>query len=177
MINKGRHQEIIFREVQRMKQIWVLVLVLSIAILMWYGFVQQIILGVPFGDKPAPDIVYIVIWVIFGIIFPVFFLGILRLIVEVRHDGIYIRFAPYHRHFRKIIFTDITHYEAITYNSFKRFWGWGIRVNEKGEKLYNVSGNKGIELHVESCEKSNIIVIGTQKPDEFRRAIESKFTS
>lgn len=95
--------------------------------------------------------------------------------MEVRHDGIYIRYAPYHRHFRKLSFTDIGRYEAITFNSLKRFWGWEIRVNEKGEKLYNVKGNKGIELHVKNGEQSNnIVVIGTQKPDEFKRAIDSK---
>lgn len=63
---------VIYREVQRMRQIWVLLLIVPMAILMWYGFVQQIILGVPFGDKPAPDIVYIVLWFIFGIAFSVF---------------------------------------------------------------------------------------------------------
>lgn len=50
-------KEVIYREVQYFRQIWAVILVLGIAIYMWYALVQQLIYGVPVGDNPAPDIV------------------------------------------------------------------------------------------------------------------------
>lgn len=78
-----QQEQVIFREVQR-SPIWVWILILGISMLMWYGFIQQIILDIPFGDKPAPNGVLIVMWLLFGIAFPVLMLGVLKLIIEVR---------------------------------------------------------------------------------------------
>ncbi|MGG5765675.1 MULTISPECIES: DUF6141 family protein [Bacillus cereus group] len=76
-----QQEHVIFREVQR-SPIWVWILILGIAILMWYGFIQQIILDTPFGDKPAPNGVLVVLWLFFGIVFPVLMLGVLKLIIR-----------------------------------------------------------------------------------------------
>ena len=102
-----------FREVQRPQQIWVWILVLGIAIMMWYGFIQQIIFGIPFGDKPAPNMMMVILWIMFGIAFPIIMLGMIQLITEVRDDGLYIRFMPFHIECRKFLFKDIQHYEPI----------------------------------------------------------------
>lgn len=87
---------------------------------MWYGFIQQVILGVPFGDNPAPDVMVIIFWLVFGNIFPVLMLGMLKLITEVRDDGLYIRFIPLHFHYKLFLFKDIRNYQSITYSPFKR---------------------------------------------------------
>ncbi|WP_374720158.1 hypothetical protein [Parageobacillus toebii] len=42
------------REVQRLPW-YANALVLIIAAVIWYGFIQQIIFGIPFGAKPASD--------------------------------------------------------------------------------------------------------------------------
>jgi len=60
-----QQEHVVFREVQRPQQIWVWMLILGIATLMWYGFIQQFILDIPFGDKPASNGVLIVLWLFF----------------------------------------------------------------------------------------------------------------
>ncbi|MEL4024938.1 hypothetical protein [Lysinibacillus endophyticus] len=45
------NEQVIFREVQWPRQIWIWVLILFIAAINWFGFIQQILLGIPFGNK------------------------------------------------------------------------------------------------------------------------------
>ena len=45
-----------FREEQTFRRVWWIVLmVLGIAALMWWGLIEQIVLGRPWGDNPGPD--------------------------------------------------------------------------------------------------------------------------
>jgi hypothetical protein len=158
----------IFKEVQRFRQWWVWLLVLMVAGISWYGFIQQILLKKPFGNNPAPDTLMIVILAIFGILFPVFFYSI-KLITEVRYDGIYVRFFPLQFHSLKILFGDIKNYEIRTYSALKEYGGYGIRLGKKG-KAYNVSGNKGIQIEFYDGKQ---LLVGTQKPEEFLSALAS----
>ncbi|WP_026570697.1 DUF6141 family protein [Sediminibacillus sp. JSM 1682029] len=157
-----------YREVQRPRQIWLWGLILLIVAFMWYWFIQQIIFGSPIGNNPAPDVITVVFWLIFGVTIPVLF-GLLKLIIEVRKDGIYVRFFPFQFQYKKYLFRDLHDYERITYNSLKKFGGWGIRINTRGETAYNMSGNKGIVLKL----KDNTVIIGTQKPEELKKALDS----
>lgn len=162
----------VYREVQRPGQLWIWLIVAGIAVLMWIGFVQQIILGKPFGDKPMPDGMLIVGWFVFGVIFPMVMFGFVKLIVEIRDagadSGIYVKFMPFHLQFRTFLLREMTRCEQITYNAAQRFGGWGIRINLKGETAYNMHGNQGIELEV----NGKTVVIGTQRPDAFKRAMD-----
>lgn len=167
----ANRDNVTFREIQRPRQYWWQLLVLLIAILIWYGFIQQIILGIPFGDKPAPDAMLVVLWVLFGIVFPVIMLGMIKLTVEVRHDGLYVRFMPFHINYRKFLFSEIEHYELIRYNSVQRFGGWGIRQNLNGETAYNMYGDQGLLLRL----NNRTVVIGTQRPDEFKQAMDAAY--
>lgn len=164
-----QQDNVFFREVQRFNSIWVWVLVLLIAGLMWYITIKQIIFGTPMGDNPAPDVLLILFWVAFGVLFPVFMLWMCRLIIEVRSDGIYIRFAPFHNRFKPFLFKDIIGYKPVVYHSLQRFGGWGVRFNAKGETAYNISGNQGMKLQL----KHNTIIVGTQKLDELKEAMDS----
>lgn len=118
-----KQEHVIFREVQRFRQIWVWALVLLNAAFIWYVTVQQIIFGIPVGNNPASDVLLVIFWLAFGILFPVFMLGLCKLITEVRADGLYIRFAPFHFHYKPFLFKDIIRYEAIT--STQAFWWLG----------------------------------------------------
>lgn len=163
---------VVYREVQRLTQFWIWLIVAGVAILMWIGFVQQIILGKPFGDKPMPDAMLIVSWMLFGIIFPAVMFGLVKLIVEVRdqgeNSGIYVKFLPFHPKYRTFSLREITRHEPIAYNALQRFGGWGVRINLKGETAYNMKGNQGIELVV----NGKTVVIGTQRPEAFKRALD-----
>lgn len=163
-----RYEELIYREIQRPRQIWAWGIIFLVALFMWYAFIQQIFIGTPIGNNPAPDVILIVLWLIFGIIFPILMAGFMKLIIEVRFDGIYIRFSPFHLNFRKYLLKDIKQFKAIHYNSLE-FGGWGIRVNSKGEKAYSMGGENAI-IFILSKET---VVLGTKNPDELEHAINS----
>ena len=57
-------------------------MVYGVAAIQWWGFIQQIVLGKPWGNNPGPDWMMWLFWVLFGIGLPVFF-HILKLTVEV----------------------------------------------------------------------------------------------
>ncbi|WP_404451503.1 DUF6141 family protein [Virgibacillus necropolis] len=166
----GEQPNVLYREVQRPRHMWLIgLVVIVIAAVFWWGLIQQIILGTQFGDKPAPDWILIIFWILFGIVFP---LGTFKVkqITEVREDGIYIRFIPFHFQYRIFPIQDVRHFRSITYSSIGRFGGWGIRINLQGERAYNMGGKHGIELKLSS---GTIIVIGTQKPDELEKVLYS----
>ncbi len=121
---------IIFREIQHFRQIWLWALLISISLLIIYAMVQQLLLGKPFGSNPAPDLALAIIGIIFGLGFPVFFY-LLNLTTEVREDGLYYRFSPFHRSFHRIAPGDLTRYEARTYSPVKEYGGWGIRYGRR----------------------------------------------
>jgi len=158
----------IFSEVQRFRQWWVWILVLFVTGVAWYGAVQQIVLKKPFGNNPAPDTVMIVIWAVFGVLFPIFFLS-LKLVTEVRNDGLYVRLFPLQFHTHEISYEEIKTYDIRTYSALKEYGGYGIRYGVKG-KAYNVSGNRGIQIEFLDGKR---LLIGTQRPEEFRQALES----
>lgn len=158
----------VFREVQPLRQPWVWAIVVGVAALTKVVFVKQVILKQPFGKNPMQDSVLVVIWAIFGLIFPIVAF-ISKLITEVHSDGIYIRYMPFHWSFRRIGFEDIAHYEVRVYNPIREYGGWGIRKGINGT-AYNVSGNEGVLLLLNSGKQ---ILIGSQRPGELAQAIQS----
>jgi hypothetical protein len=159
---------VLFRETQRFRQWLIWALVLFTAILSLYGAFQQLILGIPFGSNPAPDGWMIVIAVIFGIGFPIF-MYMINLTAEVRSDGLYIRYFPFHLSFIRIKMQEIKEFEACTYSPLGDYGGWGIRSSKKG-KVYNVSGNRGVQLELANGKR---LLIGSQKPEEFVETLTS----
>ena len=158
--------EILFREVQHFRQIWLWLLLLAISGVCIYAMIVQLILGEPFGSNPAPDVVLIIIVVIFGLGFPILFYNI-RLTTEVRDDGLYYRFLPFHCSVQKIRLDDIKSCEVRTYSPLKEYGGWGIRYGAKG-KAYNVKGNRGVQLELTDGE---LILMGSQRPEELAGAL------
>lgn len=156
-----------YREVQRFRQFWLWIFVVFLMGGSWYAFIQQIVLKIPFGTRPAPNLVIIGVWILFGLAFPVLAFGTV-LITEVRGDGIYIRYIPFHRQFRFMPFDAIKAYESITYRPLREYGGWGIRYGPGG-KAYNVKGNRGVQLALQSGRK---ILLGSQNPEAFVYAID-----
>lgn len=111
----------------------------------------------------------IILWFIFGIALPIILLFFTKLILEVRDDGLYIRYMPFHFRYKQFLFKDIKHYESIIYSPLKRFGGWGIRINLNGETAYNMNGKQGLELKL----RNQTVVIGTQNPNEIKKAMDS----
>ncbi|WP_135306088.1 DUF6141 family protein [Haloarcula amylovorans] len=140
-------QTIPFREVQRFRQWW---LWLLLGIVSLVSFVS----GGPVGIVIAGSIVV--------------FLWSLRLITEVRDDGLYIRFVPIHRSFRRVPWTDIESVESVSYRPLREYGGWGIRWRS-GAIAYNVSGSNGVFL---TKRDDRGLLIGSQRADELAAAIQ-----
>ena len=158
----------LYRETQHFRQVWIWALVLFIAILSLYGAVQQLFLGKPFGDNPAPDSVMVVIALIFGIGLPIF-MYMINLTTEIRSDGLYVRFFPLHLSFIRIAIQEIRGFGSCTYSPIGDYGGWGIRFGKKG-KAYNVSGNRGVQLELSNGKH---LLIGSQRPDELTKNLSS----
>ena len=92
----------------------------------------------------------------------------LKLVTEVRPDGLYVRFVPLHRRCRHIPFdSNLLAVHSITY-SIVDYGGWGIRWVPNG-KAYNVRGNQGVRL---DFANGRHLMIGSQRPGELAAAIE-----
>lgn len=157
----------VYYETQKFRQVWLLLLVGAIAVMTWYGFIKQVLLGIPFGTKPMSDFALTIHWALVGIGLPLLFYSI-KLISIVKEDGIFIRFVPFHFSCRKIPLDELQDFKPRTYDPIGEYGGWGIR-GSKSNRAYNVSGNLGVQLILKEGQK---ILIGSQNPEEFVRSIE-----
>ena len=169
-MNQEKKSGPIYHEVQKFRQVWIWVVVLAIVGLEWYAVVRQLLLHRPFGDRPMSDFLTVIFWFIFGIGLPAL-LFFCQLTTEVRDDGIYIRFSPFHRTFRRIAFTEIKQCKVRTYKPIREYGGWGIRVRCQG-KAYNVSGDRGVQIELLN---GNRLLIGSQRAEERWRAIPEEY--
>jgi hypothetical protein len=90
-----------------------------------------------------------------------------RLVTEVRSEGLFIRFVPFHRSERKIDVESATNVTAITYNPIADYGGWGIRMSRTG-KAYNVSGNRGVLITQPS---GKTLLVGSAEADTLAAAL------
>jgi hypothetical protein len=95
LMNKDATENVTYCKVQRFRQTWIWLLIALLVGIAWYGFLQQIVLGKPFGGNPALDLMMWIFWIVFGVGLPLLFYSV-KLIVEVKEDGIHIRFFPLH---------------------------------------------------------------------------------
>ena len=157
---------ITFHEDQQFRQTWVWFILLPITALVWYITLMQLIFNTPVGNNPASDSEALILLLLFGILFPIFFHK-LKLTTEVRKNGLYIRFSPLHLKFKKIPIDKQTKHYMRTYEPITEYGGWGIKWGPKG-KTYNVSGNQGVQLEFTNKKR---LLIGTQKPQQLDSAI------
>jgi hypothetical protein len=157
---------VLFREQQHFRQIWLWLLLLAIALISWLGAVQQVVLGMPFGANPGPDRMVVLIALVFGTAFPLFFV-VLALQVEVRGDGLHYRFFPFHLRYRRIGWNEMSAYAPVSYSPLSTYGGWGIRWGAGG-KAYNVAGNQGVRFCLADGRK---ILFGSADPSGFAEAV------
>lgn len=163
----NRPTGVLFREVQHFRQLWLWFIVLAIAGIAIYSVIQQLVLGRPFGDNPAPDPLVLVIGIVFGLALPSLFC-VMNLTTEVKEDGLHYRLFPFHVTFQRIAGPEIRRCESVSYRPLRDYGGWGIRYSIAG-KAYNVSGNRGVQLELVDGRR---ILIGSQKPDELAAALQ-----
>jgi hypothetical protein len=127
-----------------------------------------------YGGQYSPDMTEYIIAVVAGIGVPIaiaILFYFLKLETEVRADGLYIRFVPFHIHFKKFAVNDLSECYARQYKPILEYGGWGIRCGLSGRgRAYNVSGNKGVQLVFKGGRK---LLIGSQKAEKLEEAIRS----
>ena len=155
----------LFREEQGFRRWWLVLIIAGVAGMIWWGFIQQIVLGEPWGDDPAPDWLMVVLWLVVGFGLPIFFFVWMKLVVTVTDEAVIVHFRPMTR--RVIPLTEIESFEARDYRPVREYGGWGIR-GWANRRAYNVSGNRGVDLKLADGRE---VMIGSQQADELEQAI------
>jgi hypothetical protein len=160
--------KVYYKEEQKFRQLWIWLLLLLLCGVWIWQFVQQIIMGKPFGNDPSPDFVIILTG-----IFPIAVIVLFRymtLETIINDAGIYYRFRPFQRQPKEIKADDILSYEVKKYNALMDYGGWGIRLGSMGKgKAYNVSGNQGVLFELKNRKK---FMLGTQNPVSIKSALD-----
>ena len=163
--NQAEYQEI---QGFRIRFVWAAVIAFNILFL--YAIIQQVVVGAPFGSKPAPD------WVLFLLQFlmlsVLYLLFSIRLKTTINTDGIYYRFYPFQTKTTHIEWTELSDAYMREYSSFYEYGGWGMRVGaNKNSRAINTSASSMIGLQLE-FKDGRLLMIGTKKPEELSAVIE-----
>lgn len=159
--------KVYFRETQRFNQWWIRVILAVPFVILSWGFVQQVILGKPWGDNPGPDWMLWVTLPLFGIGLPAFLLSI-RLTTEIRDGEIAVQLFPFQWTPQEIPASEIAEIGIRQYRPIREFGGWGLRFGPGGKAL-NIRGDMGIQLVLRTGHR---LLIGTQRAEEAAVALK-----
>jgi len=161
-------QDVSFTEQQWLRQKWLWILMFGINLLIFYGFIQQIVFDKPYGTQPTSDLGITLVLLLMTV--TTMLLLSIRLDTEVDKDGIKYRYFPFHLTTKAISWDDVSKAYIRKYNPIMEYGGWGIRWGTYGKgNAYNVAGNMGLQLVLKNGKK---LLFGTQKADDLDRVIE-----
>lgn len=156
------HNEILFSESQKFKQWWLWLLLLGVNGIFILGVWQQVIGGKAFGDNQMGNnglLIVTALVLLLTVLFAVF-----RLDTQIRKDGIYVRFFPFHLSYRHYPWNSLTKSYVRQYSAITEYGGWGLRFGYFGRgAAYNIAGDTGLQLEFSNHNK---LLIGTDKPTE-----------
>jgi len=165
-----------FKEEQKFDQVWFrLLIILSwvpLVVIFGMGIYQQIVLKKPWGDNPTSDtaLILITLFVFLVMAATTWLTFSLKLITEVTNEGLKYSFPPLINKVKTIPKSMIAEYLVRKYNPIGEFGGWGIKVGNFGRgKAYNVKGNMGLQLRLQSNKK---VLFGTQRPESLKAAMD-----
>jgi hypothetical protein len=167
-------ENIKFEESQqfRSRPFWIFLgtLLLFLMGLIGYGFVKQIILGKPFGTKPASDLQVIIITIlVYFITISLFLLFyFMKLTTWIDKNGIFIQYTPFMNKKKFIPWNQIKNIYIRKYDPIMEFGGYGLRYTFKRGIAYNVSGLWGLQIILNNGKK---IMIGTRKSDDLKKLL------
>ena len=159
-----------FNEVQRLHRWWIWLAVLALNGLIIYAIVQQVILGIPFGNKPAPDGVLFLIE--FFMLLLLLFVFSIRLKTSFNEKGIFYRYYPFQFKTTCIAWEELNDAYIREYNSFYEYGGWGIRPGTQkagGAINTSASSRRGLQLQFKD---GKLLLIGTSDPDSIQGILD-----
>ena len=154
-----------FRETQRFNQFWIwLVMTITWGAVLTGFYYDAIEMNHSFWDV-ITDVHFIIVM---SILLPVTMLLLLiKMETAIRKDGVWVRFFPFHRSFRKYSWHKLSEFYVRKYRPIGEFGGWGLRGLGKN-RVMNVRGNMGLQLEFKDGKK---LLIGTQKPKDIERVL------
>jgi hypothetical protein len=152
-------------EIQRFRNPWLWTFLSLVSLVFLYFGLRQVIWGIPFGDKPAPDWLLVFIMAVPFSILLLFACSSLR--TAYNEEQLEMRYFPFLT--KRFHFTDIQEIENITYSPFFDYGGWGIKWNMDGW-AYIVSGNQGLSLKMKNGKK---YLIGIQDPEKYKGILKA----
>jgi hypothetical protein len=159
-----------FSEVQRFRVRWAWLGIIAMNCLFLYAIIQQVILGIPFGNKPAPDAVLIAVEIFLLLL--LFFVMSIRLKTSFSSVGIQYRYYPFQFNTTTIRWDELSDAYIREYNSLFEYGGWGIRNGSKktGRAINtSASSNKGLQLRFSD---GRLLLIGTKKPVAVQKILD-----
>lgn len=161
--------DILFSEKQQFRQWWIWLLLVGLNAPFAAGVIKQIGLGQPFSDDPMTNTQLICATITVALL--TIFIFSIRLETQIRPDGIYVQFYPFHFKYRYYSWSSLRKSYVRQYSPLGEYGGWGLRLGGFGNgKAFNISGNKGLQLEFTTGEK---LLIGTNKPEELNSVLLS----
>ncbi|OCW96164.1 hypothetical protein [Alishewanella sp. HH-ZS] len=151
-----------YQEQQSFRYTWSYWLCLAITLFFIYGSWQQLILQQHFGDKPAPDLLLIILTLLLLSFLVILHFSSLQLRLE--QDSLAVRFTPFFWRWRKHLWHEIQNCNVVTYQPLGDYGGWGIRGTTHN-RCYNVSGKKGLLIRFKNGAS---LMIGIQQENELK---------
>ncbi len=146
-----------YQEQQSFRYTWGYWLCFAICSLLVFGCWQQFITQQPFGNKPAPDLLLLLLSLLMLSLLATLHFSSLQL--HLNHETLKVRFLPFFRTWRIHKWQDIQSVNVVVYSPIADFGGWGIRGN-KSHRCYNVIGNQGLRVKFKT---GHTLLIGTQQ--------------
>lgn len=154
--------KILFKETQRFKQKWLWLILAFVNGIILFGVYKQVFIGYQFGNNPMSNSLLITVSILLFTL--TIFIAKCKLETEIKTDGIYVRFFPFHIQFKYYPWEILTKSFVRIYSPIIEYGGWGLRKGLfKNGNAYNVSGNKGLQLEFSDKKK---MLIGTNKSTE-----------
>ena len=171
--------QVLHREVQYVRQKFIVAIVAFSALLpvsfFTIGIILQIGYGIEFGEKPMSNqelIIRTTISVIFALLVLMLF-KFSNLTIEVKTDGFYYQYFPFHMSVKKIGKEVVKSVTLRAFRPIAEFGGWGIRYGfGRRGKGYIASGNTGVQFVLNNDKK---LLFSTTEPEKMRLAIEKVF--
>ena len=158
--------KVFFNESQKMDQLW-LKLVMAMA---------AVITVVPFLLMEMDQLWQIeTIMTLLGLIFALVFTNVIIFAVtfqtKITSDGIYYKYPPFVRKWKKVAFQELEDYGVRKYHAFREFGGRGYKTRFFATKAraITIKGDQGLQLYFKNGKK---LLLGTQKPEELKIALK-----
>lgn len=137
----------------RSKWLWAFIAVIGVVSLSWSS-----VNGVVWGTVIGLVVLLLTVALLYSI----------RLTTEVRENGVYIQFSPFHRSFRRIPSAQIERVEVIEFGLLT-YGGIGIRWNPN-TIAYMTSRGSGIKI---DRPDATSVVIGSQDAETLARTVDN----